>query len=141
MIEPNTTTGADELDRDKLAKVLGMLASPHDGESLAAGRAADALVRAVGATSETVLSDSGIAEEACRVLLTENVELRFENEELYRRIETLLREKDRPPMGRVAQSVMTIAITGLAGVVALVVASGVFLALARRAAKVGIAHC
>jgi len=44
-------------------------------------------------------------------------------------------------MGRVAQSVMTIAITGLAGVVALVVASGVFLALARRAAKVGIAHC
>ena len=29
--------------------------------------------------------------------------------ELYRRIETLLREKDRPPMGRVAQSVMTIA--------------------------------
>jgi hypothetical protein len=80
MIEPNTTTGSDELDRDKLAKVLGMLASPHDGESLAAGRAADALVRAVGATWETVLSDSGIAEEACRVLLTENVELRFENE-------------------------------------------------------------
>ena len=111
MIEPNTTTGSDELDRDKLAKVLGMLASPHDGESLAAGRAADALVRAVGATSETVLSDSGIAEEACRVLLTENVELRFENEELYRRIETLLREKDRPAIGRVAQSVMTIAIT------------------------------
>lgn len=38
------------LDRDKLARVLGMLGSAHDGEIAAAARAADALVRQSGLT-------------------------------------------------------------------------------------------
>jgi hypothetical protein len=38
------------LDRERLAKLLGMLGSDHDGEVAAAGRAANALVKAAGAT-------------------------------------------------------------------------------------------
>jgi hypothetical protein len=38
------------LDRDRLAKVLGMLGSHHDGEVLTAGRTAHALLRAAGTT-------------------------------------------------------------------------------------------
>ena len=39
-----------DLDRGKLARVLGLLGSAYDGEVAAAGRAADALVRAAGLT-------------------------------------------------------------------------------------------
>jgi hypothetical protein len=35
---------------DKLAKVLGMLGSAHDGEVAAAGRRADAMVKGAGLT-------------------------------------------------------------------------------------------
>jgi hypothetical protein len=46
---------AGALDREKLARVLGMLGSSHDGEIAAAGRAADALVRQAGLTWPDVL--------------------------------------------------------------------------------------
>jgi len=69
MIEPNTTTGSDELDRDKLAKVLGMLGSSHDGEALAAARTADSLIRETGLTWQRVLRHNSVAEDACRALL------------------------------------------------------------------------
>jgi hypothetical protein len=38
------------LDRDRLARVLGMLGSAHDGEVAAAGRIAHEIVRSSGAT-------------------------------------------------------------------------------------------
>jgi hypothetical protein len=44
------------LDRDRLAKTLGMLGSRHDGEVAAAGRAAHILVRDAGVTWTQVLS-------------------------------------------------------------------------------------
>jgi hypothetical protein len=43
------------VDRERLAKLLGMLGSAHDGEVAAAGRAADTLVRRAGATWPEVL--------------------------------------------------------------------------------------
>jgi hypothetical protein len=39
---------SEKLDRDRLAKLLGLLGSDHDGEIAAAGRAADRLVRHAG---------------------------------------------------------------------------------------------
>src|SRR5260221_13111509 len=41
---------AARLDRDRLARVLGLLGSAHDGEVVSAGRAADTLVRRAGLT-------------------------------------------------------------------------------------------
>lgn len=38
------------LDRKRLAKCVGLLGSAHDGEALAAGRAADLLIRQAGLT-------------------------------------------------------------------------------------------
>jgi hypothetical protein len=46
---------AASLDREKLARLPGMLGSAHDGEIAAAGRAADALVRQAGLTWPDVL--------------------------------------------------------------------------------------
>jgi hypothetical protein len=43
------------LDRGKLARVLGMLGSAHDGEIAAAGRAANELVRGAGLTWPEVI--------------------------------------------------------------------------------------
>lgn len=44
------------LDRDRLARVLGMLGSAHDGEIAAAGRRANALVIAAGLTWPQVVA-------------------------------------------------------------------------------------
>lgn len=44
------------LDRDKLAKMLGMLGSRHDGEVTAAGRSAHILLKDAGATWTEVLA-------------------------------------------------------------------------------------
>jgi hypothetical protein len=43
------------LDRERLAKLLGLLGSEHDGEILAAAHRADALVRGAGLTWRDVL--------------------------------------------------------------------------------------
>lgn len=43
------------LDRRKLARVLGMLGSAHDGEIVAAARNAHAIIRRAGMTWEEVL--------------------------------------------------------------------------------------
>lgn len=45
------------LDRPKLAAVLGMCGSAHDGEALAAGRLADRMVRGTGSTWVQVLAE------------------------------------------------------------------------------------
>jgi hypothetical protein len=44
------------LDRDRLAKVLSLLASPSDGEVLAAGRTAVALLQQAGTTWAALLA-------------------------------------------------------------------------------------
>jgi hypothetical protein len=44
------------IDTDKLAKILGMLGSAHDGEALAAARQADAMLRRAGLTWHDVLA-------------------------------------------------------------------------------------
>jgi hypothetical protein len=51
------------LDRARLAAVLGMCGSAHDGEALAAGRMADRLVRAAGSTWVQVLVDDADRDE------------------------------------------------------------------------------
>jgi hypothetical protein len=43
------------LDRDRLAKILAMLASPHSGEVVSAAKAASALIQAAGMTWNDVL--------------------------------------------------------------------------------------
>jgi hypothetical protein len=43
------------LDRQRLAKLLGLLGSDHDGEVVAAGRTADRLVRGAGVTWRDVV--------------------------------------------------------------------------------------
>ncbi len=45
------------LDRTRLAKLLGMLSSQHDGEVVTAARHADAVVRRAGLTWRDVLSE------------------------------------------------------------------------------------
>ena len=45
-----------QLDRERLAKVLGMLGSEHDGEVVIAARHADALVRRAGLTWHDVVA-------------------------------------------------------------------------------------
>jgi hypothetical protein len=44
------------LDRDKLAKMLGMLGSRHNGEVVAAGRSAHTLLKDAGTTWTDVLT-------------------------------------------------------------------------------------
>ena len=62
------------LDRERLAQVLGMLGSHHDGEIANAGRRAHRLIREAGLTWREPLDDSG-AVDAARALLTENKRL------------------------------------------------------------------
>jgi hypothetical protein len=71
----------------RLAKVLGMTGSAHDGEALAAARKANALMVAAGMTWDEILrppDDLRIAVDTARILLNENEELRNEIEQLRR---------------------------------------------------------
>src|SRR5215471_4315063 len=62
------------LDRDKLAKILGLLGSPESGEILSAARAADALIRNANTSWAEVLNQSAAVDEV-RALLAENERL------------------------------------------------------------------
>ncbi len=46
------------LDRDRLAKLLGMVGSDHDGESVSAARHADRLVRQSGMSWREIVADN-----------------------------------------------------------------------------------
>src|SRR5271166_1602608 len=59
------------LDRDKLAKMLGMLGSRHDGEVTAAGRSAHTLLKDAGTTWTEVLTPPDGADPFDRNKLTE----------------------------------------------------------------------
>jgi hypothetical protein len=63
------------LDRDKLAKILGLLGSAESGEILSAGRAADALIRNANTSWAQVLNQNAVADEV-RALRAENEKLR-----------------------------------------------------------------
>jgi hypothetical protein len=74
-------------DRQRLAKVLGMTGSAHDGEALAAIRKANELIVAAGMTWDEIIrsrADLRIAVDAARLLLNENEALRNEIAQLRR---------------------------------------------------------
>ena len=52
------------LDRDKLAKILGLLGSDKVGEIVSAAQAADALIRKANTSWAEVLNPSGVADDA-----------------------------------------------------------------------------
>jgi hypothetical protein len=52
------------LDRDKLAKILGLLGSDKTGEVMSAARAADALIRNAKTSWAEVLTQNGVADSA-----------------------------------------------------------------------------
>jgi hypothetical protein len=87
--------GANGLDRELLAKVLGMLGSAHDGEALAAGRAADSLVRDAGTTWRSALNYEAIAEDAARILYAENEELHRQLSLCASQVDTLRRAQEK----------------------------------------------
>ena len=73
------------LHRQRLAKVLGLTGSAHEGEALAAARKANELIVAAGITWDAVVQPSDdlrIAVDAASLLLAENEELRNEIERL-----------------------------------------------------------
>ena len=84
------------MDRSRLAQVLGMMGSAHDGEALNAAMVAVRMLKEAGLTWPQVL-DGGqerVAVEATRVLLAENEQLQLENRELQ---EELARLPPVPP--------------------------------------------
>jgi TPR repeat protein len=69
------------LDRDKLAKILGLLGSDKLGEVMSAAKAADALIRDADTSWAEVLNQTAVADDARTVhngnaLLAENAKLR-----------------------------------------------------------------
>jgi hypothetical protein len=91
------------LDRDKLAKILGLLGSDKTGEIVAAAQAADALVRDANTSWAEVLNHSTVADDArgvrtdneARALFAENETraLHAENERLRETVMQLVVEK------------------------------------------------
>src|SRR5215831_16295933 len=63
------------LDRDKLAKILGLLGSAESGEILSAGRAANALIRNANTSWAEVLNQNSVGDEV-RELYAEKNKLR-----------------------------------------------------------------
>lgn len=101
-VRSKTRTTPTKLDHDKLAKVLGMLGSAHDGEIAAAGRAANKLIRTAGITWSDALCNGGVKRsEPARSNSTKNRlnALRAENTRLQHEIE-LLRAERAPPEWR-----------------------------------------
>jgi hypothetical protein len=73
---------AERLDTVRLAKVLGLLGSSHDGERANAGRLANQLVKTAGMSWAEFLAANDreqVATEAAAVLLAETEALRAEN--------------------------------------------------------------
>jgi hypothetical protein len=72
-----------QLDRDKLAKILGLLGSTESGEILSAARAADALIRTANASWAEVLNQNTVADDASAPAAEyEVLRARAENEKL-----------------------------------------------------------
>jgi hypothetical protein len=92
------------LDRDKLAKILGLLGSDKTGEIVSAAQAADALIRNANTSWAEVLNENAVAADAramhgdneARALFAENQAraLRAENEKLRGTVMQLTVEND-----------------------------------------------
>jgi hypothetical protein len=84
------------MDRERLARLLGMLGSVHAGEIVNAARLAVRLVKDSELTWEQVVNSdmNGVAVQAPQQLLVENDQLRADNEEL---LEQLRRLRTRMP--------------------------------------------
>jgi len=74
------------VDRERLAMILGMLGSAHDGEVVNAARLAVRMLKEARLTWPQVLDGERVATEAARVLLQKNEELRARIDELCDRI-------------------------------------------------------
>ena len=81
------------LDRDKLAKILGLLGSAESGEILSAGRAANALIRNANTSWAEVLNQNSVGDEA-RALYAENNELRETAQQLLAETSALVAENN-----------------------------------------------
>jgi hypothetical protein len=91
-----------ELDRDKLAKILGLLGSDKIGEIVSAAQAADALIRKAKTSWAEVLNQNAVPDDAragqaddeARAMLAENEAraVRAENEKLRETVMQLLVE-------------------------------------------------
>ena len=77
----------DSEQRVRLAQLLGMLGSAHNGEIVNAARLAVRLIKGAGLDWHDVLSPDRVAVGAARVLLQENQQLRDEIEHLRRQLE------------------------------------------------------
>jgi hypothetical protein len=82
------------MDRERLATVLGMMGSAHDGEALNAARLAVRMLKEAKATWPEVLDGEQVAVEAARGLLAENEQLQLQNRELQEELARLR----RPPL-------------------------------------------
>ena len=92
------------VDRDKLAKILGLLGSDKTGEIVSAAEAADALIRNANTSWAEVLNQNAVADDAnavrtddeARTLLAEYevLALRAESERLRETIMQLTVEND-----------------------------------------------
>jgi hypothetical protein len=92
------------LDRDKLAKILGLLGSDKAGEIVSAAQAADALIRNANTSWAEVLNQNAVADDAraertdneARALFAENEAraLRAEKEKLREKVMLLLVENN-----------------------------------------------
>ena len=81
------------LDRDKLAKILGLLGSAESGEILSAGRAANALIRNANTSWAEVLNQNSVGDEV-RALYAENNELRETAQQLLAETSALVAENN-----------------------------------------------
>jgi len=75
-----------ELDRERLAAVLGMMGSDHDGEALNAARTACRLLKTAGLTWPQVIDGNRVVVAVLNQLLAENKELRAEVDRLRRSV-------------------------------------------------------
>jgi hypothetical protein len=90
-----------ELDRGRLARILGMCGSDHAGERAAAAQQADKLIRSAGMTWLDLLAplyELRIAVQAARQLLDENAALQAELDQ-YRSAVPATRDSDWYEMG------------------------------------------
>jgi hypothetical protein len=87
------------MDRERLARLLGMLGSTHEGEVVNAARLAVRLIREAGLTWPEILESgiNGVAVQAAKQLFTENQELRADNETLQHEVQRLRARSLRIP--------------------------------------------
>src|SRR6516164_256598 len=95
------------MDRERLARLLGMLGSAHDGEVVNAGRLAVRLLKSAGLTWEQALNldTSDLAVRTAQKLWAENNHLRADNEILLDEVRRLrARSLETPASWRKPQS-------------------------------------